>query len=90
MDPKIYRMGCPVERFTTGRKSERGLRRFEYETTTTAGCLVEIPHSLRTDPNNGVQGFWLWASSNSKRGLKWGSGGGGEGSLKNLSKNILK
>ena len=61
----------------SGRKSERGLCRFEYETTTMASCLVDIPHSLRTDPNNGVQGFWLWASGNSKRVLKWGSGGRG-------------
>ena len=27
-----------------------------------AGCLVDILGSLRTNPNNGVQGFWLWAS----------------------------
>ena len=30
-----------------GRKSERGLRRFECETITTTGCLVDIPGSLR-------------------------------------------
>ena len=39
-------------------KSERGLCRFECETTTMAGCLVDIPCSLRTNLDNGVQGFW--------------------------------
>ena len=24
-----------------------------------SGCLVDIPDILRTNPNNGVQGFWL-------------------------------
>ena len=26
------------------------------------GCLVDIPCSVRTNPNTGVQGVWLWAS----------------------------
>ena len=34
---------------------------FERETTA-AGCLVDILSSLRTNPNNEVQNFWLWAS----------------------------
>ena len=34
-----------------GHKSERGLCGFERETTATAGCLVDISGSLRTNPN---------------------------------------
>ena len=49
-----------------GRKSEGGLRWFEGKTTATAGCLVDrvvdIPDSLRNNPNNEVQSFWLWTS----------------------------
>ena len=37
-----------------------GGRNHERETTATTGCLVEI---LRTNPNNRVQSFWLWASA---------------------------
>ena len=49
--------------FTNGRcKSERGPRLFERGTTTMADCLVDIPSSLRTNPNTVVQGFWLRAS----------------------------
>ena len=44
-----------------GRKSVRGHCWFECENTATAGCLVDIPGSLRTNPNNGllVMGFWF-------------------------------
>ena len=40
-----------------GRKSERGLRRFEHRTIATVDCLVDIPGVLRTNPNTVVQGF---------------------------------
>ena len=43
----------------SGRKSERGLHRFECETTATPDCLVDIPGSLRTNSNTGVQGLLL-------------------------------
>ena len=59
---KIYCMERPMDRFTNGgRKSERELRWLEHETTATACCLVDILDSLRTNPNNAVQGYWLWA-----------------------------
>ena len=64
MDRKIYKMERPMERFSPMANAEaKGeLRRFEREITAMPGCLVDIPGSLRTDPNNGGQGFWLWAS----------------------------
>ena len=58
---KIYCMEGPMDCLssTTDAKANRGPRGFERETKAT---LVEIPGSQRTNPNDGVQGFWLWAS----------------------------